>query len=150
MFFPFYFSREWKLNQKFSLSHLVCENNDLEKDLVSLLGDQDQVSQPLCSLQHLALGSWRRRNFKKFLKKKTKTKQCVLCANPSSTKLPKGLSNLLNIVWAKQLTFRGELADLPWRLILRRYKRILRHILFGYCHWFQEFKTVLPITYSLT
>ena len=46
-FFPLYFSREWKLNQKFNLSHLVCVNNDLENDLVSLLEDQDQVSQPL-------------------------------------------------------------------------------------------------------
>ena len=46
-FFPLYFSREWKLNQKFNLSHLVFVNNDLENDLVSLLEDQDQVSQPL-------------------------------------------------------------------------------------------------------
>lgn len=65
-FFSLYFSQELKLNQKFSLSHLVCVNNDLENDLVSLLEDQDQVSQPLCGLQHFStwkvVKDW---NFKK-------------------------------------------------------------------------------------
>ena len=62
-FFPLYFSREWKLNQKFNLSHLVCVNNDLENDLVSLLEDQDQVSQPL--LWSSAVSTWKvRENWK--------------------------------------------------------------------------------------
>ena len=56
VFFSLCFSQELKLNQKFSLSHLGCVNNDLENDPVSLLEDQDQVSQPLCGLQHLAVG----------------------------------------------------------------------------------------------
>lgn len=107
-FFPLYFSLEWKLNQKFNLSHLVCVNNDLENDLVSLLEDQDQVSQPL--LWSSAVSTWKvRENWteKNFLNYNVFYMQILLVPSCLEAKV------IWYIYSLGKTNFEGKLVDMP-------------------------------------